>query len=142
MVFMYARIKLDFHSNILDNQPIIVINFFWWIISIYVECHFTNQSEKIGHIFQWRKLIGRKKQVTDQKVKNLSNFSWPFDFDWSLGFSIFSLLCMSKLKTSLEKLNQLQEMLQWKLAAKFDAKFGFEELILLSVYPSHLGYCI
>ena len=61
MAFMHARIKLDFHSDILDNQ------------SCYCDQFFL-MDNFLAYILM-EKVILQKKQVIDQKVENLFNSS-------------------------------------------------------------------
>ena len=60
-------------------NPIIVINFFWWIISIYMESHLLINQKKNLAYFLMEKVNWQKKQVIDQKVESLFNFLWSFD---------------------------------------------------------------
>ena len=103
----YDWMKLDFYSNILDNQSYYFHWSFWCIISNDVELHVNDQSKK-WLAFKFRKLIGKK-------TGHFINIWWT-DFDWWIDFSIFSSMHMPKLKKLLQKLNWSPEMLQWNLA--------------------------
>ena len=84
--------------------------FFCWIVSIYVESHFINQSKKKKKFayFLMEKGIWQKKQVIDHKVKIFHD-----RFDWSLDFGFFI-----NMHAQIEKLIWCQ-MWSWRLSLTF-----------------------